>query len=159
MTCHRHEQMFRNFLAGTGSCYGSLAPGPVTAAVTCILSRPRRIRSSRNRQISSGTCIPHGGWLFQPGAGAVRRMHRCAVSHHQFQVYRWMVAVRLLAFVHQSYDCCTIITHMRINHLKDRIIHTISKKRWELRILRSCAFFLFVFFPSASGVNGDYAIS
>lgn len=86
------------------------------------LLRPRRIRSSRYHQISSGTCIPPGGWLFQPGAGAVRHMHRCGLSRHQFQVCRWMIAVRLLAFVHQSYGCCTIITHMRINHLKDRTL-------------------------------------
>jgi hypothetical protein len=84
-----------------------------------LLCRLRRMRSNRNRQISSGTCIPPGGWLFQPGAGAVRHMHRYAGSRHQFQVYRWMIAVRLLAFVHQSYGCCTIITHMRINHLNE----------------------------------------
>lgn len=33
-----------------------------------------------------------------------------------------MLVVYLWAFVHQPYGCRTIITHMRINHLKDRII-------------------------------------
>ncbi len=87
-----------------------------------LLSPPHRTRSSRYRRISSGTCIPRGGWLSRPGGGAVRRMRRCGLSRHQFPVYHWMFAVRLWAFVHQSYGCCTIITHMRINHLKDRYL-------------------------------------
>lgn len=86
------------------------------------LSQPRLLRSSRYRRISSGTCIPPGGWLFPPGAGAVRHRHRCGLSRRQLQVCRWMIAVRLWAFVHQSYGYCTIITQMRINHLKDRTL-------------------------------------
>lgn len=105
-----------------------------------LLFPPRRTRSSRCRQISLRTCIPPGGWLFQPGAGAVLHMHRCGSSRHQFQVYRWMIAVRLLAFVHQSYDCCTIITHMSINHLKDGILHTTRKTTPFTMILNRAPF-------------------
>jgi hypothetical protein len=115
----------------------------------------RRIRSSRYRQISSGTCIPHGGWLFQHGAGAVRRMHRYAVSRHQFQVCRWMIVVRLLAFVHQSYDYCTIITHMRINHLKDRYM-TQSGRGHLSRIPGSA---VAVFLAAATGARSMVKIS
>lgn len=104
-----------------GPSYGFTGTGARDCSGVVLLRQPRRTRSSRYRQISSGTCILPGGWLFPPGAGAVRHTRRCGFRCHRILVYRWMSAVRCLAFVHQSYGCCTIITHKRINHLKDRM--------------------------------------
>jgi len=85
-------------------------------------SRPGRNRSSRNRRISSGTCIRPGDCGCPVDAGAAPRMRRCEGGkiRRRFPECRVRIAVCLLAFVHRSYYGCTIITHMRINHLKDR---------------------------------------
>lgn len=91
-----------------------------------LLSLHRRIRSNRNRQISSGTCIHPGGWGNPESLRAALRRRRCAGlwnrSCHWISLQCLMMAGWFLAYVHQSYGYRTIITHMRINHLKDRTL-------------------------------------
>jgi hypothetical protein len=91
-----------------------------------LLSLHRRIRSNRNRQISSGTCRHPGGWGNPESLRAALRRHRCAGqwsrSCEWFSLQCLMMTGSVLACVHQSYGYRTIITHMRINHLKDRLL-------------------------------------
>ena len=90
------------------------------------LLQPRRIRSSRNCRISGGTCILPGGSRHLHGARVFHRRRRCAgwwiCSRHWIFRNHGMRVVYLLACVHQQYGCRTLITHMRINGLKDRFI-------------------------------------
>jgi hypothetical protein len=88
--------------------------------------RPRRMRSNRYRRISGLTCRHPGGWGNRGYPRAARRRRRCAGrgihSLHWISWYHWTLVLCLQAFIHQPYGCRTIITHMRINHLKDRLL-------------------------------------
>jgi hypothetical protein len=88
------------------------------------LLQPPRIRSNRNLRTSGLTCRCPGGWGNPGPPRAARRRHRCAGWWISFQGWFFCShrTVFLLAFVHQPYGSRTIITHMRINHLKDRIV-------------------------------------
>ena len=80
-----------------------------------------QIRSSRYHRISAGIYRLHGGWVYPDRAGAARHTRKCPWwrihSHRWIPLSHWMLVLCVLALCHQSYRCCTIITHMRINHI------------------------------------------
>jgi len=143
ITCHGPKKVQQLFLR-TMPVFRLLAPWSVTAAAPCT------IRGLAGSAAAGITEFPRGR-AFLPVAGCSSPVlfATCTGMDYVVITFRYVVGWLQCVFGHLftiSYGCCTIITHMRINHLKDRIMHTnrITEGTSDFKAVHfSCSCFLF----------------